>query len=62
MGLFVITEGTSFYNEDVKPNVSDEELEKFNDFMKSDEAFDLGGNPQQTGKNIEKEVKEAEKK
>lgn len=63
MGLFVLTEGTSSYNDDILlEEVTEKEFKEFDAFMKSDEPFDLGGNPQQTGKNIEKEVKEAEKK
>ena len=63
MGLYVILEGTSSYNEDVQPNVTEETLEKFNEFMKSDEAFDLSGDGvKQSGENIEKKVKDAEKK
>lgn len=63
MGLYVILEGTSSYNEDVQPNVSEETLEKFNAMMDSDEPFNLDSeDPKQSGENIEKKVKDAEKK
>lgn len=62
MGLYVITEGVSSYNEDVQPNVTEEDFKKFDDMMYSNKAFNLDGDPQQTGENIEKKVKDAEKK
>ena len=63
MGLYVILEGTSSYNEDVQPNVSEETLEKFNAMMDSDEPFNLDSeDPKQSGENIEKKVKDIEKK
>lgn len=62
MGLYVILEGTSFYNEDVQPNITEEDFKKFDEFMKSDEAFDLSGESNTTPENIEKKVKDIEKK
>lgn len=63
MGLYVILEGTSSYNEDVQPNISEEDFKKFDDMMYSNKAFNLDGDgPQQSGENIEKKVKDAEKK
>ena len=71
MGLFVILEGTSSYNEDVQPNISEETFEKFNAMMYSDEPFNLDSDepfnldsedPKQSGENIEKKVKDIEKK
>lgn len=64
MGLFVILEGTSSYNEDVQPNVSEETLEKFNAMMYSDEPFNLDSDdePKQTVKDTEKKVQDIEKK
>lgn len=63
MGLYVILEGTSSYNEDVQPNISEEDFKKFDDMMYSNKAFNLDGDePQQSGENIEKKVKDTEKK
>ena len=63
MGLYVILEGTSFYNEDVQPNLTEEEFKNFDNMMNSNQAFDLDGDgPQQSGENIEKKVKDIEKK
>lgn len=64
MGLYVILEGTSSYNEDVQPNVSEETLEKFNAIMDSDEPFNLDSDdePKQTVKDTEKKVQDIEKK
>lgn len=63
MGLYVILEGTSSYNEDVQLNISEEDFKNFDDMMHSNKAFNLDGDgPQQSGENIEKKVKDAEKK
>ena len=63
MGLYVILEGTSSYDEDVQPNITEEDFKKFDNMMNSNQAFDLDGDgPQQSGENIEKKVKDAEKK
>jgi hypothetical protein len=63
MGLYVILEGTSSYNEDVQPNISEEDFKKFDAMMDSDEPFNLDSeDPKQSGENIEKKVKDAEKK
>lgn len=63
MGLYVILEGTSFYNEDVQPNISEKDFKNFDDMMYSDKAFNLDSeDPKQSGENIEKKVKDAEKK
>ena len=63
MGLYVILEGTSFYNEDVQPNLTEEEFKNFDNMMKSDQPFNLDSDePQQSGENIEKKVKDIQKK
>lgn len=63
MGLYVILEGTSSYNEDVQPNITEEDFKNFDDMMYSNKAFNLDSeDPKQSGENIEKKVKEAEKK
>lgn len=63
MGLYVILEGVSSYNEDVQPNIIEEDFKNFDDMMYSDKAFNLDGDePQQTIGDTEKQVKEAEKK
>lgn len=64
MGLYVILEGTSSYNEDVQPNITEEDFKNFDKMMlDSNQAFNLNGDgPQQSGENIEKKVKDAEKK
>ena len=64
MGLYVILEGTSSYNEDVQPNISEEDFNNFNDLMKSDQAFNLDSDdePKQTVKDTEKKVQDIEKK
>lgn len=63
MGLYVILEGTSSYNEDVQPNLTEEEFKNFDNMMNSNQAFNLDGDdPKQSGENIEKKVKDAEKK
>lgn len=64
MGLFVISEGASSYNEDVELIVTEEDLNNFNDLMKSDQAFNLDSDdePKQTVKDTEKKVQDIEKK
>lgn len=64
MGLYVILEGTSSYNEDVEPNITEEEFNNFNDMMFSNKSFNLDGDdgPQQTVKDTEKKVQDIEKK
>lgn len=62
MGLYVILEGTSSYNEDVKPNLTEEEFKNFDNMMNSNKAFDLSGESNTTPENIEKKVKDIEKK
>lgn len=64
MGLFVILEGTSSYNDDLllEAELSDQEFKEFDAFMKSDQDFDLGGQPQETVKDTEKKVQDIEKK
>lgn len=62
MGLYVILEGTSSYNEDVQPNITEEDFKNFDDMMYSNKAFNLDSeDPKQSGENIEKKVKDAEK-
>lgn len=64
MGLYVITEGVSSYNEDVQPNLTEEEFKNFDNMMNSNQAFDLSGDdePKQTVKDTEKKVQDIEKK
>lgn len=62
IGLYVILEGTSSYNEDVQPNLTEEEFKNFDNMMKSDQPFDLDGGNNTTPENIEKKVKDVEKK
>lgn len=62
MGLYVILEGTPFYNEDVQPNLTEEEFKNFDNMMNSNQAFDLSGESNTTPENIEKKVKDIEKK
>lgn len=64
MGLYVILEGTSSYNEDVQPNISEEDFKKFDDMMYSNKAFNLDSDdePKQTVKDTEKKVQDIEKK
>ena len=64
MGLYVITEGASSYNEDVQPNVTEEDFKKFDDMMYSNKAFNLDSDdePKQTVKDTEKKVQDIEKK
>lgn len=62
MGLYVILEGTSSYNEDVQPNITEEDFKNFDNMMNSNQAFDLSGESNTTPENIEKKVKDAEKK
>lgn len=63
MGLYVITEGVSSYNEDVQPNVTEEQLKDFDNMMNSNQPFDLDGDePKQTVKDTEKKVQDIEKK
>ena len=62
MGLYVILEGTSSYNEDVQPNLTEEEFKNFDNMMNSNQAFDLSGESNTTPENIEKKVKDIEKK
>ena len=64
MGLYVILEGTSFYNEDVYPNLTEEEFKNFDNMMNSNQAFNLDSDdePKQTVKDTEKKVQDIEKK
>lgn len=64
MGLYVILEGTSSYNEDVQLNISEEDFKNFDGLMKSDQAFNLDSDdePKQTVKDTEKKVQDIEKK
>lgn len=64
MGLYVILEGTSSYNEDVKPNITEEEFKNFDNMMNSNKAFNLDSDdePKQTVKDTEKKVQDIEKK
>ena len=64
MGLYVILEGTSSYNEDVQLNISEEDFKNFDDMMHSNKAFNLDSDdePKQTVKDTEKKVKDIEKK
>lgn len=62
MGLYIILEGTSSYNEDVQPNITEEDFKNFDNMMNSNQAFDLDGGSNTTPENIEKKVKDAEKK
>ena len=64
MGLYVILEGTSFYNEDVQPNLTEEEFKNFDNMMNSNQAFNLDSDdgPKQTVKDTEKKVQDIEKK
>lgn len=62
MGLYVILEGTSFYNEDVQPILTEEEFKNFDNMMNSNQAFDLSGESNTTPENIEKKVQDIEKK
>lgn len=64
MGLYVILEGTSFYNEDVQPNLTEEEFKNFDNMMNSNKAFNLDSDdePKQTVKDTEKKVQDIEKK
>ena len=64
MGLYVITEGTVSYNDDLllEAELSDQEFKEFDAFMKSDQDFDLDGEIQQTHENTEKRVRDIEKK
>lgn len=62
MGLYVILEGTSSYNEDVQPNLTEEEFKNFDNMMNSNQAFDLSGESNTTPENIENKVKDIEKK
>lgn len=62
MGLYVILEGTSSYNEDVQLNITEEDFKNFDDMMYSNKAFDLSGESNTTHENIEKKVKDIEKK
>lgn len=63
MGLYVILEGTSSYNEDVQLNISEEDFKNFDDMMYSNKAFNLDSDdePKQTVKDTEKKVKDIEK-
>lgn len=63
MGLYVITEGVSSYNEDVQPNITEEDFKKFDDMMYSNKAFNLDSDdePKQTVKDTEKKVQDIEK-
>lgn len=64
MGLYVILEGTSSYNEDVQPNLTEEEFKNFDNMMNSNKAFNLDSDdePKQTVKDTEKKVQDIEKK
>ena len=64
MGLFVISEGVSSYNDDVHPNVTEEQFDEFETAMKSDKPFNLDSDDgnNQTLQDTENKVKEAEKK
>lgn len=62
MSLFVISEGAASYNDDVQPNVTEEQFNEFEAAMKSGKPFDLDNNNNQTLQDTEKTVKEAEKK
>lgn len=64
MGLYVILEGTSSYNEDIQPNITEEDFKKFDDMMNSNKAFNLDSDdePKQTVKDTEKKVQDIEKK
>lgn len=64
MGLYVILEGTSSYNEDVQPNITEEDFKNFDDMMHSNKAFNLDSDdePKQTVKDTEKKVQDIEKK
>lgn len=64
MGLYVILEGTSSYNEDMQPNITEEDFKKFDDMMYSNKAFNLDSDdePKQTVKDTEKKVQDIEKK
>ncbi len=62
MVLFVISEGASSYNDDVQPNLTEEEFKNFDNMMNSNQAFDLSGESNTTPENIEKKVKDIEKK
>lgn len=64
MGLYVILEGTSSYNEDVQLNISEEDFKNFDDMMYSNKAFNLDSDdePKQTVKDTEKKVQDIEKK
>lgn len=64
MGLYVILEGTSSYNEDVQPNITEEDFKNFDDMMYSNKAFNLDSDdePKQTVKDTEKKVQDIEKK
>lgn len=64
MGLYVILEGTSSYNEDVQLNISEEDFKNFDDMMHSNKAFNLDSDdePKQTVKDTEKKVQDIEKK
>lgn len=65
MGLYVILEGTSSYNEDVQPNITEEDFKNFDKMMlDSNQAFNLDSDdePKQTVKDTEKKVQDIEKK
>lgn len=64
MGLFVLTEGTSSYNDDIllEAELTEEQFKEFNDLMNSDKPFDLDGSNNQTPQDTEKKVKDIEKK
>jgi hypothetical protein len=64
MGLYVITEGVSSYNNDIllEAELTEEQFKEFDALMKSDKPFDLDGSVNQTPQDTEKIVKEAEKK
>lgn len=65
MGLFVLTEGTSSYNEDIllEAELTEEEFKNFDNMMNSNQAFNLDGDdPKQTVKDTEKKVQDIEKK
>jgi hypothetical protein len=64
MGLYVILEGASSYNEDVEPIITEEDLNNFDNMMNSNQAFNLDSDdePKQTVKDTEKKVQDIEKK
>lgn len=66
MGLFVLTEGISSYNDDIllEAELTEEEFKNFDNMMNSNQAFNLDSDdePKQTVKDTEKKVQDIEKK